>query len=73
MKRTCGGCHALKWDAATERFNCDLNYDIDEYNTRPLEECPKPKTSNELKKIRDDINLAARANDALWNILKGCG
>jgi hypothetical protein len=53
MKRNCNGCRALNSDKY-----CDLGYKIEKIQvdfitigTKPLENCPKPKTNNEYIKF----------------------
>ena len=54
MKRTCNGCKALIKDKPYY-VRCSLGYKISGLNMfdftipcKPLEECPKPRTFNEL-------------------------
>lgn len=61
MKKTCNGCKAFWRDMYA--CGCELGYEIKITNTQvtggliqvsfhPAEECPKPKTKNELAKSR---------------------
>jgi len=53
MKRTCNGCKAL---AQTHKFYCELGYKLEPkkeiygvvVECKPSEECPKPKTFEQL-------------------------
>jgi hypothetical protein len=54
MKKTCNGCKALWYHAERNVAVCVLDHEINdlfvgagEY-TRPLEECPKPKSKKQL-------------------------
>lgn len=52
MKRTCDGCRALN---TTFKAECDLGFKISgnkqyyeiDVGWKPMEECPKPKTTSE--------------------------
>lgn len=59
MKRNCNGCRALYIDRCYG--TCELGYRIAKevvnknlmlYNYKPAEECPKPKTYDDLIKAR---------------------
>lgn len=50
MKRTCEGCKALYYDPPL--FTCQLGYEIDSTNVKPIEDCPKPTTIIKLCKAK---------------------
>ena len=57
MKRTCFGCRALDWNG--EQMRCDLGYKQSRKYIReslrsepiPAEQCPKPRTYEELLEL----------------------
>lgn len=50
LKRTCTGCRASNL-MGLPYYRCELGYKVDKMKGRPLEECPKPKTYDELIKL----------------------
>lgn len=60
MKKTCKDCKALWYHAERNVGVCILDHNIQELNTfgeyyRPLEECQKPKTKQQLLECLRDV------------------
>jgi len=60
LKQICDGCLALQNDLSYCRVRCSLNYPIEQieyknqygikcYKTKPLKNCPKPKTNKQFR------------------------
>jgi len=61
MKRNCNGCRAL--DQNNSGYYCSLGYKVEQVyfesiysmGSKPLEECPKPKTYDKYLELKREV------------------
>lgn len=72
MKRTCNDCRALDGHSSNSSYSCELGFKVEhndmhgKFNVRkipkPLEECPKPKTINQLFEAEKEYSKRRRVD-----------